>query len=386
MASSSSQSGNNGGDGGDVEYFESYFDFSVHELMLKDAPRNDAYNRALSLNPSDLRDKVVLDVGAGSGILSLFAARAGAKKVYAVEASAMAQYTKLVVEQNGFQDKITVINDMVEAVELPEKVDVIISEWMGCYLLHESMFKSVMFARDRWLKQDGRMFPTRARLYVSPVSMDSMYASKASFWDNVCGFNLGVMGSPAWEHLTFTPQIVDVTSDQVMAPAALVREWDLETVTEDELCRFRDILAFKTNKPGLVRGFSIWWDVSFTGKDQTVILDTAPSAPSTHWKQAVILLPKALEVGVDTELQCKFMMSTAPSNPRHYNISLELIDNGGETTFDEDDDAAFYGGDGHGEIEILDESEIDEEMFDGHEDGCECVKCALVRACLQQYG
>lgn len=79
------------------------------------------------------------DVGAGTGILSLFAAKyGGAKKVYAVEASGMATYTSLFVEHNGMEDVIEVISGRVEEVTLPvESVDIIISEWMGFYLLHE---------------------------------------------------------------------------------------------------------------------------------------------------------------------------------------------------------------------------------------------------------
>lgn len=80
-----------------------------------------------------------LDVGAGTGILSLFAAKyGGAKKVYAVEASPMATFTQLFVEHNNMQDVIEVIHGKIEQVELGvEKVDIIISEWMGFYLLHE---------------------------------------------------------------------------------------------------------------------------------------------------------------------------------------------------------------------------------------------------------
>lgn len=51
--------------------------------------------------------------------------------------------------------KITIIQGAIEKVKLPEKVDVIISEWMGFYLFHESMLDSVLFARDTWLKPDG---------------------------------------------------------------------------------------------------------------------------------------------------------------------------------------------------------------------------------------
>ena len=68
-------------DGDDADYFDAYDDLSVHELMLKDAPRTLAYKHFVEGNPALFKDKVVVDVGAGTGILSLFAAKAGAKHV-----------------------------------------------------------------------------------------------------------------------------------------------------------------------------------------------------------------------------------------------------------------------------------------------------------------
>lgn len=66
-------------------YFDGYSHFSIHEEMLKDRVRTSTYEKALLESPELLKDKVVLDVGCGTGILSIFAARAGAKHVYAVD-------------------------------------------------------------------------------------------------------------------------------------------------------------------------------------------------------------------------------------------------------------------------------------------------------------
>lgn len=132
----------------DCQYFESYEDIESHEIMLKDTPRNQAYIRALEL--ANLEGKVVLDVGTGAaGFLAMVAARCGAKKVYAVEASRMAENAEAIIQHNGYAEVIRVIRGKMEEVELPEKVDVIVSEWMGFYLLHESMLSSVLVARDR---------------------------------------------------------------------------------------------------------------------------------------------------------------------------------------------------------------------------------------------
>lgn len=115
-----------------------------------------------------------MDVGAGTGILSMFAAKAGAKKVYAVEPSSTNQLAKKLIEENGLADKITIVEKVVEDIELgkdiPDRVDIIISEWMGYCLLYEGMLDSVLFARDRFLVKGGLIFPERAKIFVAGLN------------------------------------------------------------------------------------------------------------------------------------------------------------------------------------------------------------------------
>ena len=94
------------------------------------------------------KNKIVLDVGCGTGILSMFAAKAGAKQVYGVDMSGIVEQARNIVEKNGFKDKVTIIRGKIEEIQLPvPKVDIIISEWMGYCLFYESMLDSVLFAR-----------------------------------------------------------------------------------------------------------------------------------------------------------------------------------------------------------------------------------------------
>lgn len=126
--------------------------------MLRDGPRVSKYREAIMSSKSLLKDKIVMDVGCGTGILSLFCAQAGARHVYAVEASkGIYELAKAIVAANRLDDKITLIHSEVEKIDkLPvDRVDVIVSEWMGFYLLHESMLASVIYARDRWLHENG---------------------------------------------------------------------------------------------------------------------------------------------------------------------------------------------------------------------------------------
>lgn len=107
-------------------------------------------------NPELFKDKIVLDIGCGTGILSIFAIRAGAKHVYGIDNASIAYHAKKIMQMNKLSDKVTIIKGKVEEVELPvNKVDIIISEWMGYFMLYEGMLDTVIYARDKWLKPDG---------------------------------------------------------------------------------------------------------------------------------------------------------------------------------------------------------------------------------------
>lgn len=146
-------------------YADSYGHFGIHgispkflfgsdnlEEMLKDTVRTLSYRNAIYQNSHLFANKVVLDVGCGTGILSMFCVKAGAKHVIGVDMSNILDQAKKIVELNGMSDKITLLKGKMEEVELPfPKVDIIVSEWMGYFLLYESMLDTVLWARDRYL-------------------------------------------------------------------------------------------------------------------------------------------------------------------------------------------------------------------------------------------
>ena len=167
-------------------YFGSYSSFHIHEEMLKDTVRTKTYQSAIMDNPQDFEGKIVLDIGAGTGILSIFAAKAGAKHVYAIEFAEIALFATEIIKQNGLEDKITVIKGKMEEIELPvPQVDIIISEWMGYFLLYESMLDSVLFARDKYLVPGGKMLPDKADIYIAAIEDGQYKGQKKSFWNNV---------------------------------------------------------------------------------------------------------------------------------------------------------------------------------------------------------
>jgi protein arginine N-methyltransferase 1 len=120
-------------------------------------------------NPNDFKDKVVLDIGCGTGILSIFAARAGAKHVYAIDNAEVAYTARKIIADNHLSDKITVIKGKMEEIDLPVKeVDIIVSEWMGYFLVYESMLDCVLFARDKYLnKATGKILPDKCQMKIA---------------------------------------------------------------------------------------------------------------------------------------------------------------------------------------------------------------------------
>uniref|UniRef100_A0A8R1Z6M4 type I protein arginine methyltransferase n=1 Tax=Pristionchus pacificus TaxID=54126 RepID=A0A8R1Z6M4_PRIPA len=146
-------------------YFDSYAHFGIHEDMLKDEVRTNNYRNSIHHNKHLFKDKIVMDVGFGTGILSMLAAKSGAKRVLAIEFSHMAVQSRQIIKDNNLDSIVEVIQCKIEGIkELPfgvEKVDIIISEWMGYCLFYESMLNTVLYTRDKWLAPEGALSTDR---------------------------------------------------------------------------------------------------------------------------------------------------------------------------------------------------------------------------------
>lgn len=194
-------------------YFKSYAHFGIHEEMLKDSIRTGAYMRAINDNAHLFRDKVVLDVGAGTCVLSMFAAKAGAAHVYAIECSDIVHLTRDLLVQNNLTDKITLIHAKAEEVELPvNKVDIIVSEWMGYFLLYESMLDTIIFCRDKWLVPGGLIFPDRATLHIAGIEDTEYRREKFDFWNNAYDIDF----TPVKKCLLEEPTVDIVQNDAIV--------------------------------------------------------------------------------------------------------------------------------------------------------------------------
>lgn len=303
-------------------YFDSYAHFGIHEEMLKDEVRTMTYRNSMYHNTHLFKNKIVLDVGCGTGILCMFAAKAGAKMVIGIDCSGIIEHAERIVKQNGLDDKIKLIRGKVEDVELPDniqKVDIIISEWMGYCLFYESMLKTVLYARDRWLAEDGLIFPDKASLHICAIEDRDYKQDKIDWWNNVYGFDMSSI-----RNVAITEPLVDVVDNkQVLTNSALIKEIDIKTMKEEDLA-FSSPFHLQIKRNDYAFAFVTYFNIEFTACHKKVGFSTAPDAPYTHWKHTVFYLEDPLTVKKGEELFGLFSCSPNNRNSRDLDFEIEF--------------------------------------------------------------
>ncbi|XP_054479436.1 histone-arginine methyltransferase CARM1 [Anoplopoma fimbria] len=270
---------------------------SQQQNLLQDCLRIATYQKAILLNESDFRDKVVLDVCCGSGILSFFAVQAGATRVYAVESNPMAKFTQILVQNNCQSERIRLLEGKVEEVSCPDMVDAIVSEPIGYMLLSQRLMESFLHAR-KWLKPNGLMFPSYGDIHLAPFSDEQLYFehhARASFWQqrNFYGINLNALHNAAVDEF-FKQPIVDSFDVQILMARSVKHRINFKEAKEEDLHRMEIPFVFTLLQSGLVHGLAFWFDVAYSGSKSTVWLSTAPTEPLTRWYQVRCLLQTPL--------------------------------------------------------------------------------------------
>eukprot|EP00903_Cladosiphon_okamuranus_P006197 g6094.t1 len=308
--------------------FDQYYSQLTHQQnMLQDSARVTAYQRAILENAADFKGKVVLDVGTGSGILAFFAAQAGARRVYAVEASDVAEAAQQLVEANHMSSIIKVVKGKVEEIELPEKVDVIVSEPIGFLLVHERMLECYVKARDRFLKPGGKMLPTIGEIVAAPITDETLHQEqglKASFWESQSyyGVDLSVLREKALAEHYGQPVVGYFYPTSIISNDRGTHSVNFSTVSAEELIKFTVPLRFSVAKTSLCHGLGCWFDLTFSGSESIVTLSTAPEAPQTHWYQCRLMLETPLAVNATQVVTGELLFE---ANEKHsYFITMTL--------------------------------------------------------------
>lgn len=351
----------------DSSYFDSYSQFGIHREMISDAvstwlldccicsisphpwmqARTEAYRKALEQNPSLIKGKKVIDVGCGTGILSLFACRAGASHVFSIEGSErMATFARDVCKKNGFDSQgggpMTVLTSKVEDIKtLPSPnedsmADVLVSEWMGYALLFETMLDSVLFARDHLLKPQGAVLPDLAHIVIAGAGPKS---TESSFWRDVYGFDMSPIADEVAKSEVGKALVHAVDAADLVTESVRVKTLDLVTMrAEDQDFSADFTLTSSSSVSSLCSSIVIWFDTEFSSrfcKETPVVLSTSVASQTTHWVQTVLVLDEPVPLMGNGKEGCspgtraapcingRISMVRDPRKHRSLDISLE---------------------------------------------------------------
>ena len=271
----------------------------------------------------------------------MFCAKAGAKQVIAVDKSDIMTKAQENIFHNGFADTITCLKGAIEDVVLPvDKVDVIVSEWMGYFLLYEAMLPSVLYARDKYLRADGIMAPSSATMWIAPAADPDFVSDHINFWGDVYGFNMKAMQEGIYDEA----RMEVMPKSSVCGSPYPFKVLDLHTVRAEDLSFTVDWNSQLDRNIDMLDGFLIWFDNHFaTSRDQpppspetttdawtkqklgNVGLSTSPFTTPTHWKQGFLLMPPddaRKDLAASTKINGKVTYAALEDNARALSISV----------------------------------------------------------------
>mmetsp|Transcript_73821 Transcript_73821/g.171221 ORF Transcript_73821/g.171221 Transcript_73821/m.171221 type:complete len:610 (+) Transcript_73821:61-1890(+) len=274
-------------------YFRSYA-LSAQQGMLSDAPRTEAFRRALMQVCAG--GGVVLDVGCGSAVLSMFAAKGGADHVIAVEANRISvRIARTLVEANGLSGKVTVlegcVEDLAEAIdrELARhggKLRVLVSEFVGFCIVYEGMFASVAFARDRW--RPVEVVPRSGDVFVCPFFAEGYPQRAVDFWmQEHYGLDFSPAAKAALRSCTDNVLIDQLHTDNMLCESKHVWHLDCTQASAEEASKMDPLqLNFEVTTRGPLHGLCVFFELELA---PGVMLPCGPTAPRTHWMQMMAL-------------------------------------------------------------------------------------------------
>lgn len=275
-------------------------DYSVNDYgrMIRDRVRTDAYARALEhvVQP----DALVLDIGSGTGILALLAAQCGARQVFAVEPENMIELARELAKANALADRITFIRGMSTEIELPEPVDVIVSDLHGVLPLFQVLIPSIVDARSRLLAEGGAQIPFKETLLAAPIELPGVYEERITSWE-ASAYGLDLAGARpfaanSWRRVSATP-------DELVADPATLAVLDYRSISSPNVSSSTE---FEVKRPGTIHGVVVWFDSDLA---EGVSFSNAPGEPEMIYGQAFLPLLEAVDVSAGDLVSFDFSAS-----------------------------------------------------------------------------
>ncbi|TYI62549.1 hypothetical protein E1A91_D10G252100v1 [Gossypium mustelinum] len=293
--------------------------FLVFQEMLKDVVRTKTYQNVIYRNKFLFQNKVVLDVGAGTGILSLFCAKAGAAHVYAVECSHMADMAKQIVETNGLPDVASLLFRVVNGLGLLNLFLLLLIKaklLLGSYKLH-SLQSKFLFLHPCQV-DDGVVLPDEASLYLTAIEDAEYKDDKIEFWNNVYGFNMSCIKKQAM----MEPLVDTVDQKQIVTNCHLLKTMDISKMVLGD-ASFTAPFKLIAERDDYIHAFVAYFDVSFTKCHKLMGFSTGPRSRATHWKQTVLYLEDVLTICEGETIIGSMTVAPNKKNPRDVDIMVK---------------------------------------------------------------
>ncbi|WP_295555759.1 50S ribosomal protein L11 methyltransferase [uncultured Hyphomicrobium sp.] len=261
-----------------------------HRTLIADRVRNQAFHDALS-RVIRRGETTVADIGAGTGLIGLMAAKLGAREVLLYEAAEVAGVAAATIKTNRAKACHLMPCHSTE-MEDPPRVDLVVSETLGNYALEENIVDTLADARLRHLKDGGLIMPARIRQFAVPV-VTGRFHRELIAWDDV-GFGLDLSDARAMS--LNNVYVRSFTADDLLAGGAAAKVWDSVTLGSDTRSARKGEASWKLETAETIFGFAYWWEAEII---DGVTLSTAPDAPRTHWEQLYfpVLTPIAVDRG-----------------------------------------------------------------------------------------
>ncbi|MBS9524255.1 50S ribosomal protein L11 methyltransferase [Litoribacter alkaliphilus] len=293
-----------------------------HERMLADSTRMDIYFRAI--NKYVREGDIVVDLGTGTGILAFFASQCKAKKIYAIDHGNVINYAKKVAEANNLQN-IEFIQQHSGHFLPPEKVDVILHEQIGDFLINEDMIRNLLDLKKRLLKPGGIMLPSMFEMYFEPITMVPARNTPFLWEHNFNGIDfsptkalLNSEDSPLSKPEIYT-YIQPGDAESFLAIPTPVAKFDIMQLEDDSFLK-KLIFDQRIVKNGKLDGFALYFRIIF---DEELLIDNSPFEKPTHWLPSIFRI-EPIELKEGDILQVNLNIPT-PTNEESWNFNFTRV-------------------------------------------------------------
>lgn len=252
----------------------------------------------------------------------MFASQAGAKEILAIDQSDIIYHAMDIARKNDIKN-IKFLKGRLEDMKLPledgEKVDIIVSEWMGYFLLFEGMLDSVINARDKFLKPGGLLLPNRCNLSLVALGDEQRHAEYIAFWNDVYGFDMSPMQGEVLKEA-----IVEVCRNEfVLTEPVVLADFNVMTVNYT-YPNFVYDFQLGVTKGGKITAFVGYFD-TFFDLPNAVHFSTGPHTKTTHWKQVVFYIKTPVEVAKGDIVRGQFLCRRGLKDVRALCVQINVF-------------------------------------------------------------